>query len=97
MEVFIMANIDVTIVDSIGSTKRSAGLPNDIAVGRLTAALVRKIGLQMTGANGRPISYFLNLVRSGTSTQLNEDQTLEEQGVVVGDTLRINAQMQAGY
>lgn len=91
-----MANINVTIVDSIGSTKRSAGIPGDVPVGKLTAALVRKMGLPATGTNGQPMSYYLNAVGGAESQQLDENQTLTEAGVQEGDTLRINADMQAG-
>jgi hypothetical protein len=91
-----MATIDVTIADSIGSTKRNAGLPSDIPVGKLTIALVTKMGLPITAPDGRPMSYHLNLVRQGVSNQLSEDATLEQAGVQSGDTLRINAEMRAG-
>lgn len=91
-----MANIDVLIVDSIESTKRNASLPTEVPIGKLTAALARKMGLPPNAPGGRPMIYRLNLVKAGMSTPLDEDVNLQQAGVQNGDTLRINAEMQAG-
>lgn len=88
--------IEITILDSIGSVKRTASLPSHVPVRDLTVALVRKMGLPEVGANNRPMSYYLNLVRDNESHQLDEDLSLEEANIRSGDTIRINAEMQAG-
>jgi hypothetical protein len=91
-----MATIDVTIVDSTGGTKRNAGLPNNILLGRLTAALVKKMGLPIYEPDGCQVQYHLTLEKEGVSIRLNEDATLEQVGVQSGDTLGISAEMAAG-
>lgn len=85
--------IDVTVVDSIGSIKRGAGLSNNVLVDKLTDALVRKMGLPLTGPHGR-INYMLHHKESGR--QLDNNETLAEAGVQSGDTLRIRSEETAG-
>lgn len=83
-----MSNINITLVDSIGLKKRIADIPSDIAVGKITAALVSKMGLPATGVDGLPLSYHLNLM-GDKNHELDESNTLEESGIKEGDNLQM--------
>lgn len=68
--------------------------PDDVPVNRILAVLVERLSLPLNSPDGQLMSYKLHHRRSGT--QLLDQATLAESGVVSGDELRLQPEITAG-
>ncbi len=89
-----MGQIDVEIMDTTGSKRKKARLPEDAPVNRLISVLITKMNLPAIDPSGQPVSYHLDHKQSGK--RLREEDTLDKAGVKSGDLLRIAAEITAG-
>ena len=89
-----MGAITVRILDVSGSRSCDVETPNDVPVNRILVLLVERMNLPLNSPDGQIMSYKLHHRRTGT--QLLDDQTLTEAGVLAGDELRLQPEITAG-
>ena len=89
-----MASINMRVWDVTGSRSQQVEAPDDVAVARLVVVLVERMNLPINSPDGQIMSYKLHHKRTGT--QLLENQTLSEAGVLSGDDLRLQPEITAG-
>lgn len=89
-----MANINVRVLDVSGSRRCEVEAPNDVPVCRILVLLVERMNLPLNSPDGQIMSYKLHHRRTGT--QLLDNQTLSESGVMSGDELRLQPEITAG-
>jgi hypothetical protein len=92
-----MANITIGVVNPAETEKVTAQVPNDVAVGYITEAIVDRMGLPPRGQDGRRLRYHLSSRdRDGNLARLDDNQTLEENEVGDSDVLQLTVEMVAG-
>ena len=84
----------IRVLDVSGSRSREVEAPDDVAVNRIVALLVEKMSLPLNSPDGQLMSYKLHHRRTGT--QLLDQATLAEAGVLSGDELRLQPEITAG-
>lgn len=89
-----MPDLRIRILDISGSRSCEVEAPDDIPLNRLLVVLVERMSLPLNSPDGQLMSYKLHHRRSGT--QLLDQQTLSEGGVVAGDELRLQPEITAG-
>ena len=89
-----MPDLRIRILDISGSRSCEVEAPDDIPLNRLLVVLVERMNLPLNSPDGQLMSYKLHHRRSGT--QLLDQQTLAEGGVVAGDELRLQPEITAG-
>jgi hypothetical protein len=89
-----MPDIQVRILDISGSRTCQVEAPDDVPLNRLLVVLVERMNLPLNSPDGQLMSYKLHHRRTGT--QLLDQQTLAEGGVVSGDELRLQPEITAG-
>lgn len=89
-----MPDIQVRMFDISGSRTCQVEAPDDVPLNRLLVVLVERMNLPLNSPDGQLMSYKLHHRRSGT--QLLDQQTLAEGGVVSGDELRLQPEITAG-
>lgn len=89
-----MASLDVIVTDAAETRRQEVSMPDDVALNRIVAVLVDKLGLPQMSPDGAPMSYKFHHRES--SRQLNDSLTLTSAGVHGGDTLRLMPQITAG-
>jgi len=89
-----MGKINVIIIDATGNKEQRAGLPDDIAIGRIMIKLVEKMNMPLVGPDGNPISY--KFIHKASGMQLLETNTLRDANVRDGDVLRLQPEITAG-
>lgn len=92
-----MAEITVGIINPTETEKTTVVVPNDVAVGSITEAMVDAMGLPPRGNNGRRLRYHLSeRNEDGDLERLSEKETLEENEVGDGAVLQLTVEMVAG-
>lgn len=89
-----MAQVSVTLVRADTNQEFDVELPDDAAVVELLPALVKELGLPLTGPDGNQIAYELSNKRTGQ--ELKEDQTLGTASTKTGDVLLLTSTFVAG-
>ncbi|HEU4390226.1 MAG TPA: EsaB/YukD family protein [Blastocatellia bacterium] len=89
-----MPTARVRILDVTGSRSCDVEADDDIEVNRIMVLLVEKMNLPLTSPDGQIMSYKLHLRRTGT--QLLDNMTLAQSGVIDGDQLRLQPEITAG-
>jgi hypothetical protein len=89
-----MAMIKMLISDISGSRVNEVEAPDDIAINRILVVLIERMNLPLNSPDGQLMSYKLHHRRTGT--QLLDQQTLAQAGVVQGDELRLQPEITAG-
>jgi hypothetical protein len=89
-----MAMISMRVWDVTGSRCQQVDAPDDVSLGRLLVLLIERMNLPINSPDGQLMSYKLHHKRTGT--QLLENQTLADAGVVNGDDLRLQPEITAG-
>lgn len=89
-----MPDLRIRILDISGSRSCEVEAPDDIPLSRLLVVLVERMNLPLHSPDGQLMSYKLHHRRTGT--QLLDQQTLAEGGVVAGDELRLQPEITAG-
>jgi len=89
-----MAMIKMLISDISGSRVNEVEAPDDIAINRILVVLIERMNLPLNSPDGQLMSYKLHHRRTGT--QLLDQQTLAQAGVVPGDELRLQPEITAG-
>jgi hypothetical protein len=89
-----MADIPVRVLDVSGSRSNEVLAPDDVPVNRILAVLVDRLSLPLNSPDGQLMSYKLHHRRTGT--QLLDQATLAEAGVLSGDELRLQPEITAG-
>lgn len=82
------------VSDISGSRVNEVEAPDDVAVNRLLVVLIERLNLPLNSPDGQLMSYKLHHRR--TSSQLLDNQTLEQAGVQNGDELRLQPEITAG-
>ena len=88
-------SLDVIMVDQTGAKRLKARIAGATLVGDIIPMIIVKMGLPITGPDGRPMSYSLDWKEGGV--RLLETQTLSEAGVRTGESLIMYPEMSAGY
>ena len=68
--------------------------PDDVSINRILIVLIDRMKLPINSPDGQLMSYKLHHRRTGT--QLLDNQTLAQAGVVDGDVLRLQPEITAG-
>ena len=89
-----MENLTLRVSDISGSRINEVEAPGDVAVNRLLVVLIERMNLPLNSPDGQLMSYKLHHRRSGT--QLLDNQTLAQAGVLIGDELRLQPEITAG-
>ena len=89
-----MPDIPVRVLDVSGSRSNEVLAPDDVPVNRILAVLVERLSLPLNSPDGQLMSYKLHHRRTGT--QLLDQATLAEAGVLPGDELRLQPEITAG-
>jgi len=89
-----MAMIKMRISDISGSRINEVEAPDNVAINRLLVVLVERMNLPLNSPDGQLMSYKLHHRRSGS--QLLDQQTLAQAGVINGDELRLQPEITAG-
>ena len=89
-----MPDLRIRILDISGSRSCEVEAPDDIPLSRLLVVLVERMNLPLHSPDGQLMSYKLHHRRTGT--QLLDQQTLAEGGVVASDELRLQPEITAG-
>ncbi len=85
----------MTVVDATGNKTEEATVPDDAASGRIIARLIELMQLPTMGPDGQPLSYRFHHKQTGR--QIQDNESLRDAGVSDGDTLRLVAEITAGY
>ena len=89
-----MGNIKMRVSDISGSRVTEVEAPDDVAINRLLVVLIERMNLPLNSPDGQLMSYKLHHRRSGS--QLLDNQTLQQAGVITGDELRLQPEITAG-
>lgn len=82
------------VSDISGSRVNDVEAPDDVEVSRLLVVLVERLNLPLNSPDGQLMSYKLHHRRSGS--QLLDNHTLAQAGVLDGDELRLQPEITAG-
>jgi hypothetical protein len=89
-----MGSIKMRVSDISGSRITEVEAPDDVAINRLLVVLIERMSLPLNSPDGQLMSYKLHHRRSGS--QLLDNQTLQQAGVLSGDELRLQPEITAG-
>ncbi len=89
-----MSMIKMRVSDISGSRLDEVEAPDDVAVNRLLVVLIERLNLPLNSPDGQLMSYKLHHRRTGS--QLLDQQTLGQAGVLDGDELRLQPEITAG-
>jgi len=89
-----MAITRVKISDISGSRVNEVEAPDDVEIRRLLVILIERMALPLNSPDGQLMSYKLHHRRTGS--QLLDNQTLAQAGVLSGDELRLQPEITAG-
>lgn len=89
-----MGMVKVKVSDISGSRTNEVEAPDDVAISRVLVVLVERMNLPLNSPDGQLMSYKLHHRRAGT--QLLDNQTFAEAGVLNGDELRLQPEITAG-
>ncbi len=84
----------VRISDISGSRVNEVEAPDDVPINRILVVLVERMNLPLNSPDGQLMSYKLHHRRTGT--QLLDNQTFAQAGVMGGDELRLQPEITAG-
>lgn len=89
-----MSQISVTLVRADTNQEFDVELPNDAPIGELVPALVKELGLPLTGPDGNQVAYEISNKRTGR--EFKEKETLDSGGAKQGDVLLLTSTFVAG-
>ncbi|MBT5604888.1 MAG: hypothetical protein HOJ57_03040, partial [Lentisphaerae bacterium] len=89
-----MENMSLEVWDATGNKRVTVDVPADVALERILLVLTDKLQLPKYAPDGQLMSYKFHHRRLGK--QLLDDKDLKEQGVLSGDSLRIQPEITAG-
>lgn len=89
-----MSQISVTLVRADTNQEFDVELPDDAAIAELLPALVKELGLPLTGPDGNQVAYELSSKRTGR--EFKEKDTLGTGGAKAGDVLLLTSTFVAG-
>jgi hypothetical protein len=89
-----VGEINLEVWDATGNKRLKVQVPADVSVERILMVLADKLHLPRYAPDGQLMSYKFHHRRLGV--QLLDDQTLEQQGVVADDVVRIQPEITAG-
>lgn len=89
-----MAMLRLRILDISGTRVNEVEAPDDVSISRILVLLIERMKLPLNSPDGQLMSYKLHHRRTGT--QLLDNQTLVNAGVVSGDELRLQPEITAG-
>lgn len=89
-----MNMIQMRVSDISGSRVNEVEAPDDVAINRLLMVLIERMNLPLNSPDGQLMSYKLHHRRTGS--QLLDNQTLADAGVISGDELRLQPEITAG-
>lgn len=89
-----MGQVSITLVRADTNQEFDVELPDDAAITELLPALVKELGLPLTGQDGNQVAYELSNKRTGT--ELKESETLGSAGVKNGDLMLLTSTFVAG-
>jgi hypothetical protein len=89
-----MGTLRVKISDISGSRTNEVEAPEDVPINRILVVLVERMNLPLNSPDGQIMSYKLHHRRTGS--QLLDNQTLGQAGVISGDELRLQPEITAG-
>src|SRR5690349_20340377 len=90
-----MGMVKVKVSDISGSRTNEVEAPDDVAISRILVVLVERMNLPLSSPDGQLMSYKLHHRRTGT--QLLDNQTFAEAGVLNRDELRLQPEITAGH
>lgn len=82
------------VSDISGSRINDVEAPDDVMINRLLVVLIERMNLPLNSPDGQLMSYKLHHRRTGS--QLLDNQTLAQAGVIDGDELRLQPEITAG-
>lgn len=89
-----MKILNLRISDVSGRRSCEVEAPDDIPLSRIIILLVEKLELPLNSPDGQLMSYKMHHRRTGS--QLLDEQTLADAGIVDGDELRLQPEITAG-
>lgn len=89
-----MAQLSVTLVRADTNQEFDVELPDDAPIRELLPALVKELGLPLTGPDGNPVAYELSNKRTGK--EYKEKETLSTLQTKAGDVLLLTSTFVAG-
>jgi hypothetical protein len=89
-----MSTVKMRVSDISGSRVNEVEAPDDVSVNRLLVVLIERMNLPLNSPDGQLMSYKLHHRRTGS--QLLDNQTLAQAGVLNGDELRLQPEITAG-
>ena len=89
-----MAQISVTLVRADTNQEYDVELPDDANMQELLPALVKQLGLPLTGPDGNQVAYELSNKRTGR--EYKETCTLGSAGTKSGDVILLTSTFVAG-
>lgn len=89
-----MSQISVTLVRADTNQEFDVELPDDAPIAELLPALVKELGLPLTGPDGNQVAYELSSKRTGR--EFKEKDTLGTGGAKGGDVLLLTSTFVAG-
>jgi hypothetical protein len=89
-----MSQISVTLVRADTNQEFDVELPDDAPISELLPALVKELGLPLTGPDGNQVAYELSNKRTGQ--EYKERDNLSTRGTKSGDVLLLTSTFVAG-
>jgi WXG100 protein secretion system (Wss), protein YukD len=89
-----MSTLKMLVSDISGTRTNEVEAPDDVPVNRVLVVLIERMNLPINSPDGQLMSYKLHHRRTGS--QLLDNQTLGQAGVVDGDELRLQPEITAG-
>lgn len=89
-----MAQISVTLVRADTNQEFDVELPDDASISELLPALVKELGLPLTGPDGNQVAYELSNKRTGR--EYKEGDSLGSASTKSGDVLLLTSTFVAG-
>ena len=89
-----MGQLSVTLVRADTNQEFDVELPDDAPIRELLPALVKELGLPLTGPDGNPVAYELSNKRTGK--ECKDKETLSSLGTKAGDVLLLTSTFVAG-
>ena len=89
-----MSQISVTLVRADTNQEFDVELPDDANIQELLPALVKELGLPLTGPDGNQVAYELSNKRTGR--EYTENDSLGSAGTKAGDVILLTSTFVAG-
>lgn len=89
-----MAQVNITLVRADTNQEYDIELPDDCPLSELLPALVKELGLPVTGPDGNQVAYELSSKRTGY--EIKERESLKDGSVKNGDVLLLTSTFVAG-